>query len=85
MYQTLYQLWIARGRGSEGASWGRALLDRPVVDARERILALGVAASVTNPIDLDVAREMAETAQAIAASTGAAPALQRRRWRASAP
>ena len=43
---------------------------------RERILALGVGASVTNPIDLDVAREMAETAQAIAESTGAAPPLQ---------
>jgi hypothetical protein len=75
MFRTLYQLWIARGRVAEGASWGRALLDRPVVDARERILALGVAASVTNPTDLVAAREIAETAQAIARSTGAAPAL----------
>jgi predicted ATPase len=76
MYQRLYHVWIARGRAVEGASWGRSLLDRRVVDARERILALGVAASVTNPSDLDTARRMAETAQTIAESTGAAPALQ---------
>jgi len=37
MFRTLYHLWIARGRGSEGTSWGRALLERPVIDARERI------------------------------------------------
>jgi predicted ATPase len=76
LFRTLYHLWIVRGRGYEGAAWARALLDRPVVDARARILALGVAASVTNPIDLDRAREMAETANAIAESTHAAPPLQ---------
>ena len=76
LFQATYQLWIERGRGSEGTSWGRGLLHRPVVDARERILALGVAASVTNPVDLVVAREIAERAVAIARSTHAAPPLQ---------
>src|SRR5207244_10491460 len=76
MFRTLYQLWMTRGRGSEGASWAASLLELPVLDARERILALGVAASVTNPVNLDSARDMAKTAEAIAQSTGAAPALQ---------
>jgi tetratricopeptide (TPR) repeat protein len=76
MFRTLYQLWMTRGRGSEGVSWAASLLELPVLDARERILALGVAASVTNPVDLDRARDMAKTAEAIAQSTGAAPALQ---------
>ena len=48
---------------------------RPVVDARARIVALGFAASVTNPTSLALAQELAAAAADLSETTGAAPAL----------
>jgi len=71
----LFTLWHARGRNSEGASWATALLGRPDVDPRARIVALGFGASVTNPTSLAAAQEMAAAAAELSATTGAAPPL----------
>jgi predicted ATPase len=75
LYGATYTIWITRGRTSEGASWAAELLGRPVVEPRARILALGFAASVTNPSNVAVAQEMARAADDLSASTHAAPLL----------
>jgi predicted ATPase/class 3 adenylate cyclase len=75
LFGALFTLWHSRGRTSEGASWATALLSRPDLDPRARIIALGFAASVTNPTSLAVAQELAAAAAHLSATTGAAPPL----------
>ncbi len=73
LFDALYTLWVGRGRNSEGASWAAELLDRPDLEPRDRIVALGFGASVSNSTSLAVAHDMAQAAIALSARTGAAP------------
>jgi predicted ATPase/class 3 adenylate cyclase len=75
LFSALFTLWVGRGRNSEGASWAAELLSRPDLEPRARIVALGFAASVTNPNSLAVAQGMAAAAVDLSASTGAAAPL----------
>jgi predicted ATPase/class 3 adenylate cyclase len=75
MFCCLFPLWLGRGRTLEGATWAAELPDRPDLDARMRIVALGFGAIVMNNSDLAVAHAMAEAAEALSASTGASPPL----------
>ncbi|MDQ6855309.1 MAG: adenylate/guanylate cyclase domain-containing protein, partial [Actinomycetota bacterium] len=75
IFSALHTLWVARGRNSEGASWAAELLGRPDLEPRARIVALGFAASVTNPTSLAAAHELAAAATDLSATTGAAPPL----------
>jgi predicted ATPase/class 3 adenylate cyclase len=73
LYEALFTVW-QRNRCLEGASWGIELRGRPDSDPIPRIAALGVAAHVTQMIDLAVGAELAEAAEALAATTdGALP------------
>ena len=76
LFDALFVLWLARGRTLEGAAWCAELRDRPVVDPRASIVALGWGALIANASDLDVAQEMVATAESISRSTGAAVPLQ---------
>ena len=75
MFSALFTLWGGHGRNSEGASWAAELLRRPEADPRARIVALGFAASVTNPTNLAAAEQMATAAADLSDTTGAAPPL----------
>ena len=59
----------------EGAAWAVEIRDRPVVDARARIVALGAAVMSLLQSDLAAALELSAVAEELAASTGAAPPL----------
>ena len=77
MFACLFPLWLGRGRTLEGLTWcGEALRDRPVVDPRASIVALGFGVLIANASDLDLAQEMVTTAEALSQSTGAAVPLQ---------
>ena len=77
MFTCLFPLWLGRGRTLEGLAWcGEALRDRPVIDPRASIVALGFGALIANASDLDLAQEMVTAAEALSQSTGAAVPLQ---------
>ena len=75
LHASLYTLWLARGRLSEGVAWARELVGRPYVDPVARIVALGFASNISNGLDLGFGRHLAQTALDIAKTTGAGPAL----------
>jgi predicted ATPase len=75
LFSALLTLWSGRARSIEGASWAAELLNRPDLDPRARIVALGFGASVSNPVDLALGQELAQRATDLSAATGAAPSL----------
>jgi predicted ATPase/class 3 adenylate cyclase len=73
LYAALFTVW-QRNRCLEGASWALELRARPDSDPIARIAALGDAAHVTQQVDIAVGAELAEAAEALAATTeGARP------------
>jgi predicted ATPase len=70
MFFCLFSLWLSSGSCLEGAAWAAELPQRPDLDARARILALGFGAVITNNNDLTRADAMAEAAETLSASTG---------------
>jgi predicted ATPase len=78
LYSALYPLWTGHGRLSEGTAWARELRRSTPADASKRIVALGFAANVSNGSDLELGRELAEAAIALAHDTGLGPPLMAR-------
>jgi predicted ATPase/tetratricopeptide (TPR) repeat protein len=76
LFTCLFPLWLGRGRTFEGFAWCGELRDRPVIDARASIVALGFGALIANNSDLDLAQEMVAAAEALSHSTGLAVPLQ---------
>ena len=75
LLSALFTLWIAHRSGEEGVSWAAELKRRPDLDPAARIVALGFGALVTNPSNLADGQELAQAADDLSASTGAAPPL----------
>ena len=75
LYTAMFTIWHTSGRMPEGATWAREFLDRPCIDRRDRIVALGFAAMVANESDVAFGEALAEAAVDLAASSGAAPPL----------
>ena len=73
LYSAMFTVW--HGHTLEGAAWAAEFPHRPDVDLRERIVALGFAALVTVDADVVVAATLTEAAEALAATSGAAPPL----------
>ncbi len=75
LFAATFTVWLARGRDLEGAGWAAELRERPMLDPRRRIVALGFAAQVLMQVNLALARELAVAAEELAAATDAGPPL----------
>jgi predicted ATPase/class 3 adenylate cyclase len=75
LYSALFTLWHMSARVPEGAAWAAEFLGRPCADPRERIVALGFAATIANENDIAVGEALANAAEDLAASCDAGPPL----------
>ncbi|HEX4865808.1 MAG TPA: adenylate/guanylate cyclase domain-containing protein, partial [Acidimicrobiales bacterium] len=75
LYSAMFTIWHLSGRTVEGAAWAAEFPNRPDLDPRERIIALGCAASIATEADVAVAESLATAAEDLASSSYAAPPL----------
>ena len=75
LYSALFSLWHMHERVLEGAAWAKEFLGRPFVDPKERVVALGFAATIANERDIGLGETLAKLGEDLAASLATPPPL----------